>query len=109
MNSRTAQELFQEHVTATGKHGLYVSWMPCDGEENTIAELHKAAPYLVQILVWPHDHEAFLVFDTQDAMEEAFWSTVGDDGPTESNPYDGPCRVYAQCYWPSGMIGNSNT
>jgi hypothetical protein len=42
-------------------------------------------------------------------MLKAFWSVVGDDGPTKTNPYNGPVRVFACTYDPDGITMNENT
>lgn len=42
-------------------------------------------------------------------MRELFQRTVGDDGPTPLNTYDGPVRVYACACSPSGQLLGCNT
>ena len=85
---------------------MYINFTDSDWDE-----LILAAPYLNI-----HDHAAYLlneslllVFDTVQEMEEAYWSTVGDDGPTDTNPYNGPVRVYALTISPEGIFLNENT
>jgi hypothetical protein len=55
------------------------------------------------------DGHGIVVFDTQEEMEEAYERTAGDDGPTELNPYDGPCRIYALTIGADGEMQNENT
>lgn len=74
-------------------------------------EICKAAPYLdyqedMQIF---GDEEAFIVCDDYKELRRLYWQTVGDDGPTESNPYDGPARVYALTINSQGEPENENT
>ena len=54
------------------------------------------------------DGEGFSIFDTEEEMEAFYDMIVGDDGPTKSNPYNGPIRVYALTCGPSGLM-NENT
>jgi hypothetical protein len=54
------------------------------------------------------DGEGFSIFDTEEEMEAFYDMIVGDDGPTKSNPYDGPIRVYALTCGPNGLM-NENT
>jgi hypothetical protein len=45
-----------------------------------------------------------LLLDTEDAARLLFDQVVGDDGPTQSNSYTGPHRVYAYLAGPDGGI-----
>lgn len=54
------------------------------------------------------DGEGFSIFDTKEEMEAFYDMIVGDDGPTKSNPYNGPIRVYALTCGPNGLM-NENT
>lgn len=54
------------------------------------------------------DGEGFAIFDTEEEMNSFYDKIVGDDGPTKSNPYNGPIRVYALTFGPNGML-NENT
>lgn len=80
-----------------------------DTDQN-IDEILKAAPYLniamnCQII---SDGIGFLQFNSTNEMEKYFQLTVGDDGPTKTNPYNGPARVYAiTCN--NGQLENENT
>lgn len=49
------------------------------------------------------------LFDTQKEMEEHYDMVVGDNGPTKSNPYDGPLRVYALTISNEGECLTENT
>ena len=75
------------------------------------AWVHPAAPYIdalahCQILA---DEWGVVVCDSEDEVERYFDLTVGDDGPTEANPYDGPDRVYAIVIDPQGELCHENT
>ena len=74
-------------------------------------EVVKAAPYLdlEQDAVFISEEGGFIVFDKQDDMEKAFWATVGDDGPTKTNKYNGPVKVYAATCSAHGELLNENT
>ncbi len=93
---------------STCKWGMYISFFVPEHEED---EAELAAPYLnlekhMQIII---DGNGYLLFDTKEEMEEKFWMTVGDDGPTETNKYDGGTRVYALTCGPDGQLLNENT
>lgn len=73
-------------------------------------EIYLAAPYLadaegharfLQIMV---DGHGYIVCDSEEECERLFGLTVGDDGPTPTNPYNGTARVYA-----ATSTGNENT
>ena len=55
------------------------------------------------------DGSAFLLFDTEAEMLDAYDDIVGDDGPTKRNSYSGPVRVYALTFGPHGDSMNENT
>jgi hypothetical protein len=94
--------------------GLYISWgcpscYEAGGE--TLQEIIKAAPFLnfkehsQQLL----DGYGFFLFNTEEEQLDHYWQVVGDDGPTKSNPYKGPARVYALTFNPKGQLMNENT
>jgi hypothetical protein len=74
-------------------------------------EILKAAPYLNAV---EHGQQilngyAVLVCEDEDEQEKLYWATVGDDGPTKTNPYEGPARVYALTVSRTGEPLNENT
>lgn len=99
MNAMTIAELMQAYSKVTGKPCMYISFgdeIYTDARE-WFDEICKAAPYLNighygQILA---DGQAILEFDSEEEMNRHYDMTVGDDGPTKLNPYDGLARVYA--------------
>lgn len=104
-------EALSEMCKATRKWGMYISINNVD--EFNFLEQVKAAPCIsrntsegMQILV---DRGGFFLFDTEEEMEENFWMTVGDDGPTVSNPYNGSVKVYAITCAPDGEFITENT
>jgi hypothetical protein len=95
---------------AANKWGMYISFQTYPKYPD-FDELKKAIPYLDmrkhgQIFA---EGCGWFLFDTEKECEEAFWSTVGDDGPTKTNPYNGPVRVYAVTCAPNGQLMNENT
>lgn len=91
-----------------GKWTLYLSF---DWEYD--AEIVKAAPIL-QDTYKNRSYDltegfAVLWFDSEEEARQAFGSTVGDDGPTRTNPYDGPALVYALLISPEGRMVTENT
>lgn len=79
-------------------------------DEVSYTELRElAAPYLkgaIQVFI-----DGFAILDFEDEAEcmRHFDLTVGDSGPTETNPYTGPAVVYALVCGPDGKIGAVNT
>ena len=72
----------------------------------------KAAPWLASLdkgdLVHVDDR-LFVAFDSEAECMAAFWSTVGEDGPTKTNPYDGYMRVSAIVISPVSGAVTENT
>jgi hypothetical protein len=74
-------------------------------------EYIKAAPYLAsdeacQVVA---DGNGIIICDSEEECEKLFDLTVGDDGPTKSNSYNGPARVYALTISPNGEFVDENT
>jgi hypothetical protein len=55
------------------------------------------------------DGLAFVICDSVEEMYELYGQVVGDDGPTKSNLYNGPHRVYALTIYADGTLGTENT
>jgi len=100
------------------KHAMMISFDPRyqeGGFELFASEVIKAAPYLANFGDWPQffeifmDGEGVLFFDSEKEMLDAFSQTVGDNGPTNINSYDGQCAVYALTFYPDGKLGVENT
>ena len=101
----------QTLAAATGKHAMYINitWPANDDVATSIDHVITAAPYLKdkgQVLI---DNSAFILFDDEDEMRQCYQSTVGDDGPTKLNPYNGPACVYALTCRPNGDLDTENT
>lgn len=95
-----------ELCRATKRWGMLISFDPDDH-----AEVMKAAPFLnietaAQVLC---DGFGILLFDSEEECRTTYSETVGDDGPTVTNPYDGPARVYALTCGPDGEFRQENT
>lgn len=106
-------QVLQLACEATNRWGLYVNiFIPDDLPlENRIDEVLKAASFLnleehSQLIF---DEHGWVLFDTQEEMEDAYWRCIGDDGPNDINPYDGPVSVYALTCDPTGQTLNENT
>ena len=98
-------KLLQRLCALEKKWGLYIS------SDDDMQEITKAAPFLTmledsQIL---YDGEGWFLFDSQEECEATYYLCVGDDGPTSTNPYTGPARVYALTCGPDGRLRNENT
>lgn len=114
----TFLDCFESICMYTKSWGLYISWKFQDISDGNlfdyqIKELLKAAPYLdlnngkhLQCML---DESCILLFDTEEEAYKHFNLTVGDEGPTETNPYNGPFKVYAALCNPQGDIQDENT
>ncbi len=110
MKALASTESFQLLCKSTGKWGMFLSF---SAPEDELMELSKAAPYLnenlenyYQIMV---EDSCILLFDTEEEMEGHYNQTVGDDGPTKLNSYNGHTRVYALTCNPEGQLLTENT
>lgn len=105
-------EFLEEFCRATGKFAMYVNCYDMNGEDpgmvTPMEEFIKAAPYLKKNYQILADGSGYLVFDTEEEMNKHYRLTVGNDGPTKQNPYQGPARVYALTCGPAGTV-NENT
>ena len=92
---------------AQNKWGMFLSF----GNETDGDEILKAAPYL------SHDRffhvrfnfGGYIFADTEEEILDLYNQTVGDDGPTDRNPYRGPASVYALTCDPAGLLITENT
>lgn len=89
------------------KFGMYISFT----EDQSWREVCEAAPYLsmckhTQVLM---DGHGWMLFDSEDEMCDCYDRTVGDDGPTYLNLYNGSANVYAVTCSPTGELLNENT
>lgn len=85
--------------------------LTADDHSVNMAEFQKAAPFISGGTAFSMacGNTVFVFFDTEPEMFTAFDSVVGDDGPTETNPYDGPASVMATACDASGRERGSNT
>jgi len=88
------------------KYGMYISF---DDSDNP-SEVCEAAPYLdfIEHHQTFMDGYAWLLFDSEEEMLDCYEKTVGDDGPTRLNPYNGKVSVYALTCSPKGELANEN-
>ena len=110
-------DVFRSLCQTTKRWGLFISYSAINVtnslfEDFDLApEVIKAAPYLdtYEALMLIYDKNKFLTFDTRKERDEAFDLTVGDEGPTKRNKYDGIVKIYALTCDPDGTFGNENT
>lgn len=100
-------EILPTLCKAKKKFGMHINFC----EDQSWSETRKAAPYLDlsinhQIFI---DGHAWLLFDSEEEMITYYNQTVGDDGPTVSNKYEGKATVYALTCSPTGGLLNENT
>ncbi len=80
-----------------------------DSYEYSVNDVQRAAPFLS----WDEAEEVLhkgsvFLFDLEADVWPLFEQIVCD-GPTETNSYDGPCRIYATIWSPKGGCVNENT
>lgn len=117
-------EILETYCKHHQKFGVYISIPEIDFEvlseseiDNCSNELLQACPPLKYLKENDYnqffnifmDGSGILLYDTEEAQQEAYWSIVGDDGPTETNPYSGPMTVYALTINRLGFSENENT
>jgi len=103
MQSLNYCDCFKSTCALYEKWGLYLYY-----DQNTLhSDLLLAAPF-ISFDDYMQDNRVFL-FDTEEECNKYFNMVIGDDGPTESNKYDGECRVYALTCDPLGVLRNENT
>jgi hypothetical protein len=100
-------DLFAATCKGEKKFGLLISFDP----DHNWNEISQAAPYLnldkdIDIFL---SGNGYFMFDDEAEMEKIYNLTVGDDGPTESNSYSGPARVFACTCNPDGELMTENT
>lgn len=104
-------ETFSALCKATKRSGLFLAFPSWESEYDWIEEVLQAAPFLrarehMQALA---DGYAFILCDTIAERDDLYEQIVGDDGPTHSNPYSGPARIYALTCDAQGKFYNENT
>lgn len=98
---KTVLDTIEDYLKVSEIYGVFLS-----SDESDSEELAKAVPLLSEdeLLLLVMHKEIFLPFDNKAEAREFFDSVVGDDGPTKTNKYDGPARVYALMGGPSGWL-----
>lgn len=86
-------------------------WIDQGYPENLVEEYKRALPYLDfnahgQLLL---NGYGILMFESEEEMNHHYNLTIGDDGPTELNPYAGPINVYALTCNARGQLLSENT
>lgn len=99
-------EILQRLARSLGKPCMLLST-----SSSNVKDIREAAPYLDagQALNLMATGNAMLVFDTEESMTQCYEQTVGDDGPTGANPYNGPGSVYALTCDSAGHLQTENT
>jgi hypothetical protein len=97
-------ELFELYLKSAEKYGCLLS----GGSQVEPSELQRAVPLL------PYENvldlcfrNVFVMFDTREEAKAFFDTVVGEDGPTKTNPYNGPANVYACWGGPEGIISEN--
>ena len=99
-------ELVQHYCKLSGKWAVVL----CTPEESSFADLQDAANFLTEDDCQAMTDGLMIVMcDSEDEHWTVFNSIVGDDGPSDLNSYNGPCRIYAWTCGPDGDILTENT
>lgn len=92
--------------------GKPVVYLSTSSSCNDSDEVRKAAPYLDDdslLELVAGKGCVSLVCEDMDEARDLFGQTVGDDGPTGTNPYNGPARVFAMLVCPVKGVLTENT
>lgn len=100
-----------EVARARKKPVLFLSFNP--QQDHFADDFMKAAPYLDldgnDTMQAVFDGYAIIVCDSDKERDKLYELTVGDDGPTMLNKYNGPVRIYALTIDRTGQTLNENT
>jgi hypothetical protein len=96
-----------------GKWGMFISINTPDNSDHwdDIDETLKAGPWLnvcdhMQLLT---DKVGLVLFDSETEAWDIYGQTVGDEGPTKTNKYNGPGNIYALLIDAGGHAITENT
>ena len=91
---------------AQNKWGMFLSF-----DHEAPEEILKAAPYLSHDSFFHvrFNFGGYIFASTKEEIEDLYLQTVGDDGPTDRNPYRGPASIYAITCDPTGQLITENT
>lgn len=106
MSKKWGIQLNFNSVVSDEDMAAYHNGLPMASSEE---ELRKAAPWLPDYDSLWYYGTCIVLFDTEEELLYAYNRTVGDDGPTAENTYDGPARVYARTCDPHGNLITENT
>lgn len=111
MEVLTFVESMQALCKATGKWGLFLNMPELEPLDYSWEEALKAMPYLagMEYMQALADGRCIILCDDKEECERLYETTVGDDGPTKFNDYNGPARCYALTCNPQGELLNENT
>ena len=111
-------DMLEKLCKVSKQYGMFIEFdralLMCCKErsfDDSIKELYRAAPYLEKKEckhIIPSG-SGFFLFENEDELNEYYNQTVGYDGPTELNKYDGYFRVYAYAVNPNGEVYKENT
>jgi hypothetical protein len=106
---------------ATGKFCMYINW---DGDSlHNVFVTEEGKSILIKDVCVPSapyvkyeehhqiffDGKAVVLCETEEEAWKYYHLTVGDDGPTDLNSYDGSIRTYALLCGPDGEMWTENT
>lgn len=116
MKNLELYEIVGATAKGLGRPVLYLryddSQVPSDADPRLVQDhLHGAAPYLDSFQQDELQRGGFLFLACEDLTEarRLYGLTIGDDGPTATNSYKGPVRVYALLADRKGNILTDNT
>lgn len=92
-------EALEELCIKSKQWVIYVSW----DDEFNVDEVQKAIPFLTIDDLLLNYGEGVIFCNSQEEAYRLFDQIIGDDGPTESNKYNGYVRIYASTIGPYGF------
>ena len=111
----STEELLFEHCRKTRQWAVFLSLPMRDAKfvGKYTEEAQRAAPYLSQEQIFEaalcRDGTLIVLCKSERVAYRLFDQTVGDDGPTETNPYNGDFRIYAMVVNRKGEAETENT
>lgn len=113
MKTLSEFDTLQQLCKGSGKWGLLLNIWIKEECDNPYTEAIKAAPYLaddIDGVGFIVNGGGYLLCDSKEEAYKLFYQTVGDDGPTKYNSYNGSmCKIYACLCDDKGQILTENT
>lgn len=104
MQIKSTFEIIEEYAKLTNKYCMYISFNPF----TLNSEIQNAAPYISDADSILSRGSGILLFDTEQEMNNYYDLTVGQNGPTNINKYNGGASVSATTFSNEGTLLKTN-